>query len=123
MTTTRGRILLGIFTLLISNGDYSWAAPSVKELATRVSTGLGKVSQTYEGHKGQVIIFEERHNSIATQIEIAHMLLRLHQKYSMKYVGLEGAFSADGRLQSKWADNLKGKSKIETIAELLAEAD
>lgn len=117
------RFLFVLLAISLFEVGHSQAATSVKEIARQISSDLGIVSRLQEGDVGQIVIFEERHNSILAQIEIAHMLLRLHKNYQMKHVGLEGAFASDGQLTPGWIENLSSTSKLETLAMLLAQGE
>lgn len=54
--------------------------PTLKEIANKVSDNMGKVMQIVDGDPKRVIFFfEERHDSILGQMEIALMLHRLYK--------------------------------------------
>ena len=65
---------------------------------------MGKVMQIVDGDPKRVIfLFEERHDSILGQMEIALMLHRLYEKYGLKHIGLEGHPVEKGPLNLAWA--------------------
>jgi hypothetical protein len=96
---------------------------STSEIARAVAVGQGKVAQVFDGKKGQIIIFEESHNSRVGQIEIARMLVRLYKHHGLRAVGLEGAFPSDGQLRPRWTERLDSKSRLRVAARLLGEGE
>jgi hypothetical protein len=60
------------------------------------------------GDKAPVFIFEEFHTSRIGQLQIAVMLLRLHDKYGLKKIGLEGAIHSGRPLDAAWFRNMGG---------------
>jgi hypothetical protein len=71
--------------------------------------GVGNVvKKSSEGTKGTVIVFEEFHTSRIGQLEIATMLVRLHDKYGMKKIGLEGKVQTSPVLNPAWYRNAGG---------------
>lgn len=75
----------------------------LKEIADAISNSVGKVvaSGKASGNRA-VFVFEESHTSRIGQLEIALMLLRLHNKHSLRLISLEGAISDDGFLSADW---------------------
>ncbi len=74
---------------------------SVKAIAESIAAGVGKVGTVVDGKSGgSIFVFEETHISPAGQIEIAIMLNRLYENHDLRHVGLEGAFTKDGRLDA-----------------------
>src|SRR5260370_11477508 len=74
-----------------------------------VSRGVGKVLNSMEGSGDrQVCVLEEKHTSVAGQIEIALMLLRLHDRYGLRDIALEG-LTKDREFPSiKWFRDMGG---------------
>lgn len=67
------------------------ASKTLAQMLEDVSTGVGEVPTTKEGSsERRVCLIEERHTSVAGQIEIALMLLRLHDRYGLRDIALEG---------------------------------
>lgn len=67
-----------------------------EEIARDVARDVGVVGRAAQGGKGApVILVEERHESKVTQIEHAVVLVRLHEKYGLREVGLEGYLKED----------------------------
>ncbi len=64
----------------------------------------------------KVIIFEERHNSRAGQLETAIMLVRLYNDYDMRYIALEGALETDGSLDASWYHQLSDSATLADVA-------
>ncbi|MBI4786753.1 MAG: hypothetical protein HY782_06885 [Chloroflexi bacterium] len=78
--------------------------PTLKDVAAKISDNMGKVIKVVEGDpKRMVYLFEERHDSILGQMEVAVMLNRLYEKYGLKHIGLEGRPVEKGPLNLAWA--------------------
>jgi len=61
------------------------------QIAKAITDGVGTVQEVdAKGDKGSVIILEEYHTSRVGQLQDAVMLVRLHDRYEMRTVGLEG---------------------------------
>lgn len=102
--------------------------PSVQEIASVIVEGVGKISSVDDsGKKGQVIVFEEYHTSKTGQLQIATMLLRLHEQFGMRIIGLEGALKSNRPLDASWFHNLvppdKARSKEDIALRLLTEGE
>jgi hypothetical protein len=82
---------------------------NLSEMLTDVSVGVGQVSNIQErSAERSVCVFEERHTSVAGQIEIALMLLRLHDRYGLRHIALEG-LTRDMEFPSiKWFQDMGG---------------
>lgn len=52
------------------------------------------------------MVFEETHTSRAGQLEIALMLMRLHDQHKLRHISLEGAVFDKGELPAKWFHDL-----------------
>ena len=79
---------------------------AVKSVADDIAAEVGQVTRVVEGDPNRtVIVFEETHSSPAGQVEIATMLNRLHERYGLRHIGLEGHFAADGNLDATWFDD------------------
>jgi polyhydroxyalkanoate synthesis regulator phasin len=77
------------------------------QMARDISKGMGSVVAAGNGGGNRIVIaFEETHTSRAGQIEIATMLLRLHKKYNLQRVSLEGAIVGDAALTPGWFHEL-----------------
>ena len=84
--------------------DSSEPMLSLKEIADRISEDVGKVVFVWEGDsEGAVFVFEEQHNSILGQVEIAVMFNRLYEDHGVRHIGLEGLAAEDGILDLSWA--------------------
>lgn len=77
--TPKRLLLIVVYVLISMIAIPSWSA-SIKDIVERITTGQGKVHEVFEGERGQIIVFEESHNSRVGQVEIAHMLVRLYKQ-------------------------------------------
>jgi hypothetical protein len=67
----------------------------VDAVARQIVNRVGNVQKTSSaGDRGPVFVFEEFHTSRVGQLQIAAMLVRLHDSFGMKIIGLEGKISA-----------------------------
>jgi hypothetical protein len=72
-------------------------------VAQEISSGVGTVLKTSTaGTRGPIFVFEEVHTSRIGQLQIATMLLRLHDRHSVKTIGLEGSVWTGRPLQGTW---------------------
>ena len=79
-------------------------ASSLSDIAEAVAEDVGVVLEVAEGDPDRVIfVFEEQHDSILVQIEIAIMLDRLYADYGMRHMGVESLAVTDGPLDLSWA--------------------
>ncbi|MBI4790146.1 MAG: hypothetical protein HY782_24185 [Chloroflexi bacterium] len=77
---------------------------TMKDIATAVADKVAQVVKVVEGDpKRMLLVFDERHDSRLTQMEIAVMLNRLYEKYGLKHIGLEGQPHDKGPLKLDWA--------------------
>jgi hypothetical protein len=65
------------------------------------------------GQAGPIFIFEEFHTSRIGQLQIAVMLLRLHDKYGLKKIGLEGAINSGRPLDAAWFHKMGGQQSTQ----------
>lgn len=95
-------------------GGHSEPSKSISEMLADISKDVGQVRISKEGSGDrQVCVFEERHNSVAAQIEIALMLLRLHDRYGLRDIALEG-LTKDREFPSiKWFRDMGGPDDSE----------
>jgi hypothetical protein len=79
--------------------------------ATQEATkDVGTIQKTVStGDKGQVFIFSEYHTSRIGQLQIATMLLRLHDKYGLKKIGLEGKVTSAKPINAAWFQGAGGE--------------
>src|SRR5260370_37814511 len=79
-----------------------------------VSMGVGQVRNSKEGSgERQICVLEERHTSVAGQIEIALMLLRLHDRYGLRDLALEGLTKDKQFPSTKWFRDMGGPDDSE----------
>jgi hypothetical protein len=77
---------------------------ALQEMAEAVTDGVGEVMGIIEENLEKVVfVFEEVHNSILLQVEIAIMLNRLYADYGLRHVGLEGYTADNAPLDLAWA--------------------
>ncbi len=77
---------------------------SLTDIAAEISTDVGVVTTVVETEtQPAIFVFEERHDSVLGQIEIASMLNRLYADYDLRHIGLEGHMAAEGPLDLSWA--------------------
>src|SRR6266404_2773554 len=94
-------------------------SPHISEIANDISKGVGSVQQTSAtGRNGPIFVFEEYHTSRIGQLQIAVMLLRLHNKYGLKKIGLEGAIQTGARLNAEWFHGLGGNDATQEREDL-----
>lgn len=121
-------LMLALSALLVAAGCESSSAPSppkpsaldMAPIAEEVAKGVGIVQKTsVAGTKGPIFVFEEVHTSRIGQIQIATMLLRLHDKYGLKKIALEGAIWSGHPLRTGWYQTAAGgqaKTEKEDLA-------
>ncbi len=73
-------------------------------IARRVTKDVGLVQpRQHDGAKGTAIfMFEENHADLAGQIEQAIMLARLHERYQLRDIALEGYLLGDPPIKKDW---------------------
>ncbi len=91
----------------------------VGDIASEISKGVGSVQKSVaSGATGPVFVFEEFHTSRIGQLQIAVMLFRLHERYGLKKVGLEGAINSGRPLDSSWFQRMGGNEAKEDREDL-----
>ena len=86
----------------------------VGTIATDISCDVGTVGQIASaGTQEPVFIFAEYHTSRVGQLQIATMLLRLHDRYGLRVIGLEGDTKTSAALDGGWFHAAGGKSSQE----------
>ena len=111
----KARIALVVSVGLVSATVVSLAcggqADDLSRMADQIARDIGQVRQLgTKGSLGPVFVFEEFHTSRVGQLQIAVMLLRLHDRYGMRLIGLEGAIQSDRALNAGWFHSLGGAS-------------
>lgn len=105
-----GRLFFGV-TLFVWLIAYGINAADVGDIAGDVSREVAVVSQVRKGAKGvPIIVLEETHTSRAGQIEGAIVMTRLHDKYGLRTIALEGYLKEDKPLATDWFRKAAGKS-------------
>jgi hypothetical protein len=100
----------------------------VAGVATKIAGGLGVVRKTMaSGDKGPIFVFEEYHTSRVGQLQIATMLLRLHDGYGLKKIGLEGAIQSPKAIDTSWFHAAGGepakKEREDAAVRMLADGE
>lgn len=117
-------VLAAVLILLLLSPAAHAQSLNVADVAREIAKGVGTVGETSAGMKGPVFVFEEYHTSRVGQLQIAIMLLRLHNRYGVKKVGLEGAVQRPRPLDGTWFHNISGQSAREDVAvRMLAEGE
>jgi hypothetical protein len=130
-----GAVFLACFCLACNRrsagepqADKPQADNALEILAKEVAQEVGSVQATdARGTAGPVIVFEEFHTSRVGQLQIAIMLLRLHERHGLKIIGLEGTLKADRPLDATWFHNAGGKdardAREDTAVRMLGEGE
>src|ERR1017187_8197734 len=74
-----------------SSSTTSTPAMDVAQVSQEITGGVGVLQKASGGAKGPVFVFEEVHTSRIGQLQIATMLVRLHDHHGLKRIGLEGS--------------------------------
>jgi len=100
---------------------------SIDKITHTVCRDVGIVTRISGGDNGPlVIVLEENHTSIVGQIQNALTLFRLHDKYGMKDIALEGYLIEGKKIDTNWYNNAAGdnqESKIQVAVRLLKEGE
>ncbi len=122
--------ITGLLLLLATLGCSASQQGSLKvrAMADDIARNVGTVQRVSpDAQNGPLFIFEEYHTSRVGQLQIAVMLLRLHDKYGLKKIGLEGATYTGRQLDAKWFHNMGGASysskREDLIVRMLAEGE
>ena len=84
-------------------------ARSFTDALARVSSGVGKVGDVKAGADGRrICVLEEKHTSVLGQIEIALMLLRLHEQQGLRHILLEGLTKDRKFPNTQWLQRIGG---------------
>lgn len=142
------RCLLLVFWTAIGWNQWSFGLPAMREsmpgsgqptisasvssdvtsMARDIVQGVGEVRRSIpQGTQGPVIVFEEYHTSRVGQLQIGVMLLRMHEQYGLKMIGLEGALQRPQPLNATWFHKAGGVSaqrfRDDTAVRMLAEGE
>lgn len=100
---------------------------SIDKIAHTVGKDVGSVTRISGGDNGPlVIVLEENHTSIMGQIQNALILVRMHDKYGMIDIALEGYLIEGKKIDTHWYNNAAGdnqESKIQVAVRLLKEGE
>jgi len=121
------RLATVLLVLLFCSVTYAQRL-NVAEVAGKVADDVGTIGQTVAtGAKGPIFVFDEYHTSRVGQLQIAIMLLRLHNQYGVTTFGLEGAIQSPRPIAGDWFHNAGGdnaRSAREDVAvRMLAEGE
>lgn len=96
-------VLVGLAVWLVCV-SLAGAPTSLEDVAEAIADGVGDVLLVNQADPDCVIfVFEERHDSILAQIEIAIMLNRAYRTCGTRCIGLEGLARTEGPLDLSWA--------------------
>lgn len=106
-------VLAALYTTVIGCGTEITAAQPTKldvaEVAKAASEGVGVVGRTRRTKNATpIVVLEENHASRAGQIEHAVTLVRLHQRYGMTDIALEGYLKQHKEINVDWYREASG---------------
>lgn len=82
---------------------------NVASAAPDVAKNIGTVQKVFpDGKRGPIFVFEEVHTSRIGQLQIAAMLVRLHDHYGVKNIALEGSIWSGRSMAPGWYQNAAG---------------
>ena len=120
-------ILLACFFCGVPGYTQTQKKADVETIAEEVCEGVGIVSKTFRGIKGApILILEERHDSRTAQIQHAITLVRLHNRYALKHIALEGYLRDRPEINTEWyvtAAAGDSGARAEVAVRLLAEGE
>jgi hypothetical protein len=117
-----------VFVVLVF-GSVAYAQQlKVAEVAGKVVDGVGTVGKIVStGTKGPVFVFDEYHTSRVGQLQMAIMLLRLHDRHGLTTFGLEGAIQSSRPLAGDWFHQAGGEgarlAREDVAVRMLAEGE
>lgn len=92
-----------------------------EEMLEDAAAGVGGVDASRGGDAARrVCVLEERHTSVAGQLEAAVMLLRMHERYGLRHIAVEGLTTDKPSPSTNWFRQLGGPEDEELRQELLA---
>jgi peptidyl-tRNA hydrolase len=111
-----------------SNNSQSQKGRDASIIAKDACQGVGIVGKTSRGSKGApILILEENHASRAGQIQHAITLVRLHERYGLKHIALEGYLKERSKITTDWwitaTQNLNPEAKERVAVRLLKEGE
>jgi len=124
--------LISCFVLaivLFFSGSGHAQVTDLRRAAEVVANGVGDIGKIKTGDRsrGPVFVFDENHISRAGQIEIAVMLLRLHEKFGLIAIGLEGFIKSNKALDGSWFHGsggaAAGDARQDVAVRMLAEGE
>ncbi len=103
------------------------SAVSVAEIASSISPEHGSVIEVHEGSGTPIVVFQEMHNSILQQTQIAAMLNTLYVRFGLRTVGLEGAslgeFSLPDDIRGSYEPSTPLNEREDAAVQLLANGE
>lgn len=110
LPTMKNRMIALVLVVLFSWSAQQAGGEDLVGTARDVADGVGTIQAAWsEGHRGPVFVFEEVHTSRIGQHQIAVMLLRLHERESLRLIGLEGSIQSSRPLDVSWFHRLGAK--------------
>src|SRR5262245_6616071 len=96
-------------TLFAFHSDSASLQETTAEIAASATQGVGNVQSAWSaGTKGTVFVIEEFHTSRVGRLQTGIMLLRLHDRYQTRRIGLEGAMQSAKPIDATWFHNAGG---------------
>src|ERR1051325_1533560 len=85
------------------------AIKSFAETLAEISSGAGQISELKEGtNERRICVFEEKHDSVVGQLEIALMLIRMHERLGLRHLAVEGLLKGQEFPPTKWFRDMGG---------------
>lgn len=105
------------------------ARPELRKVAQTASEALAKIQNS--GGSGNtfapVILFEERHDLRAVQVQEAISMARMHDQFGMKDIALEGYLKDEGPVDTSWIKKACGSeganARARAVVSLLREGE
>lgn len=100
-----------------ATGDQAqYSGPGAQEIAQAAPVGVETLTQSSGGKGVPVIVQEERHNSRVGQLQHATSLARLHDKYGLRDIVLEGYLKDRSDINTDWFTKCVSKKTAEARA-------
>lgn len=91
-----------------------------RDMLADVKAGVGVIPEIRAGSDAfRVCVLEERHTSVAGQLETALMMLRLYERHGLRHIALEGLTADAPFPATEWYRQLGGPEDEETRHEVL----
>jgi hypothetical protein len=87
------------------------ARPELQTVAQKASETVAKIRNSSNGSGNAfapVVLFEERHDLRAVQVQEALAMVRMHDQFGMKDIALEGYLKDEGPVDTSWMKKASG---------------